>query len=117
MQILATNQLNAFLRRRRMALDRAEAVARPIIADVRRRGDRALAEYARKFDGYDGPLALRRDDMSSAWSATPAELRAALRVSSRNVQKFARLQKPKSWIRTVAPGVRAGQTVLPLASA
>src|SRR5580658_358454 len=117
MQILELKQLDAFMRRRRMALDRAEAVARPILEDVRKRGDRAVAEYAHKFDNYDGPLRLGPIEMSRAWKAIDPPLRVALRTAARNVERFARLQKPKAWARTIAPGVRAGQVVLPLASA
>jgi histidinol dehydrogenase len=117
MQILELKQLDPFLRRRRVALDRAEAVARPILEDVRKRGDRAVAEYAHKFDNYDGPLRLGPVEMARAWAAIDASLRAALRTAARNIERFARLQKPKAWARTIAPGVRAGQVVLPLASA
>ncbi len=117
MRILELKQLDTFLRRRRVALDRAEAVARPIIEDVRKRGDRAVAEYAHKFDNYDGPLRLGPVEMARAWSAIDPPLRAALRISARNITQFARWQKSKSWMRSVAPGIRAGQVVLPLASA
>ncbi len=117
MRILELKQLDAFLRRRRVALDRAEAVARPIIDDVRKRGDRAVEEYAHKFDNYDGPLRLGPVEMRRAWQAVDASLRRALRESARNIEKFARWQRPKSWMRAVSPGVRAGQIVVPLASA
>jgi histidinol dehydrogenase len=117
MRILELKQLATFLRRRRAALDRAEAVARPIIEDVRKRGDRAVAEYSHKFDNYDGPLRLGPMEMARAWSAIDPQLRAALRTSAGNIERFARLQKPKSWMRSATSGVRAGQVVLPLASA
>ena len=40
--------------RRAQRLEEAERVVRPILEDVRRRGDAALLEYARKFDGFEG---------------------------------------------------------------
>ena len=99
--ILTTKQLDVFLKRRRMTLDRAEAVARPIVEDVRRRGDRAVAEYSRKFDKPSEAGALSQK---------------ALEVAARNIERFARLQMPKSWMKNVAPGIRAGQTIVPLES-
>src|SRR5258708_34660491 len=111
MKILAAKQLDAFLRRRRVALDRAEGVARPIIEDVRKRGDRAVREYALKFDRWDGPLKL-----TLSQARTAPGLEQALRMAARNIERFARLQKPRPWMKTVAPGVRAGQAVIPLAS-
>jgi len=116
MKILAAKQLDVFLHRRRMALDRAEAVARPIIADVRRRGDRAVAEYAKRFDGYDGPLRLGPQEMERAWFAIDPKLQETLHFAARNIERFARWQKPKAWMKSVKPGVRAGQLIVPLTS-
>ncbi len=114
MRILKPGQLDAFLKGRNLALNRAEAVARPIIADVRRRGDRAVAEYARKFDKYDGPL---RVDHRNSWKTIDPKVRAAMKVAAANIETFARLQMPKEWMRTVVSGVRAGQIVRPIESA
>jgi histidinol dehydrogenase len=109
--------LDDFLRRRRQGRERAERVALPIIAGVRRRGDRAVAEYARRFDGYDGPLRLDREVMAAAWKRTPAELRDAMRRSAANIRSFAILQRPLAWMKALGPGVTAGQIVRPLQSA
>lgn len=100
-----------------MAMARAEAVVRPILAAVQRRGDRAVAEYARKLDRYDGPLRFGPEEMHAAWKATSAPLRKAMREAARNIERFARLQKPRSWTAQVSPGVLAGQVIRPLASA
>ena len=74
MRILPTSGLTQFLRGRKLALNQAEAVARPILAAVRRRGDRAVAEYTRRFDNYDGPLCLGPGEMSQAWREMPVAL-------------------------------------------
>ncbi len=37
-----------------MRLEEAERIVAPILAAVRDRGDAALLEYARKFDGFEG---------------------------------------------------------------
>lgn len=115
MRILPGSEVERFLSGRRMAFRRAEAVARPILEAVRRRGDRAVAEYARKFDGYDGPLRLDRNEMARAWQETPAELQRALKQSAANIARFAGMQKPRQWTRPVEPGVYAGQIVRPIA--
>jgi hypothetical protein len=64
---------SADARRVRALLDRRPghdaALARrvsAIVADVRRRGDRALLAYARRFDGCDGILEVGRDEMRRA---------------------------------------------------
>jgi len=105
-----------FLAGRRLALERAERVARPILAAVRRDGDRALAAYTRRLDGYRGPLRLEPAELECAWRQTAPELRRAIGQAERNIARFARLQMPRQWRRSVAPGVVAGQLVRPLAS-
>ncbi len=110
------NDIERFLNGRRLALDRAEAVARPILVAVRRGGDRALAAYTRRLDGYRGPLRLDGPELARAWRSTAPELRRALRRAERNIAHFARMQMPREWRRPVAPGIRAGQLVRPLGS-
>jgi histidinol dehydrogenase len=56
-----------------------------IVADVRERGDEALLEYVRRFDGADGPL---RADPAAAPDLAP-ELRAGLELAIANVRAVA----------------------------
>jgi histidinol dehydrogenase len=56
-----------------------------IVADVRERGDDALLEYVRRFDGAEGPL---RVDLATAPELAP-ELRAALELAIANVRAVA----------------------------
>src|SRR3569833_3692324 len=50
-RILTSKDVNRVLARRSARLADAEAVVRPILDAVRKYGDKALLEYARKFDG------------------------------------------------------------------
>jgi histidinol dehydrogenase len=117
MKILGRKQLETLLKGRHIAMGRAEAVVRPILATVRKRGDAAVAEYARRLDGYEGPLRVGPEEMHAAWKGTPAPLRKAMREAAASIGRFARLQKPRSWTAQVTPGVLAGQVIRPLASA
>jgi len=117
MRILSNKrEIDRFLAGRRLALERAEAVARPILAAVRRGGDRALAAYTRRFDGYRGPLRLDAPQLKASWKAADGGLRGAMRLAAGNIARFARLQMPREWRRAMAPGIRAGQLVRPLES-
>jgi histidinol dehydrogenase len=117
MRILSRRaDIERFLAGRRLALAEAEAVARPILAEVRKRGDGAVAKYSARFDGYRGPLRLESADLERCWLEQPAALRRAMEVARRNIARFARLQMPRQWRRRVAPGVQAGQIVRPLES-
>jgi histidinol dehydrogenase len=97
---------------------RVAPIVTRIVADVRRRGEAALREYAAKFDGLPAGAALRVSpaEMRAAWEATAPELQAAMRVAQANIRAFAEAQKPREWTVAPAPGVRTGQIVRPLAS-
>ena len=117
MRILSRpGDIERFLASRRLALARAEAVARPILEAVRRRGDRALVAYTRRLDGYEGSLRLNSAALARAWKQTPPVLRRALGQAERNIARFARLQMPRQWRRRVGRGSFVGQLVRPLAS-
>ena len=49
-RIIESKDVGRLLARKAARFTEAEAVVRPILDDVRKRGDRALLEYARKFD-------------------------------------------------------------------
>src|ERR1700677_3213018 len=95
---------------------RVEAVVRRILADVRKRGDRALLEYAAEFDGLAKrqTLLVPRDEMKAAWEKTAPELQAAMMVARGNIIAFAEAQLPQEWMISPVDGVKTGQIVRPL---
>ena len=88
-----------------------KAVAR-ILADVRKRGDAAVRQYARKFDGV-----LPRDIPISAacLNGIPAQQADALRAAHQRIRVFHEKQKQASWEFTDADGTRLGQQLSALA--
>ena len=50
-RILEAKDAGRLLERKAVRLGEAELIVRPILDAVRRRGDRALLEYGRRFDG------------------------------------------------------------------
>ena len=53
-RILNYKDAGSLLTRKTQRMDEAERVVAPILADVRKRGDAALLEYASKFDRFEG---------------------------------------------------------------
>lgn len=111
-------ELMSRLAARSVALD-SELLARvsSIIDDVRARGDEALIEYTRRFDGVElQPSELRvTDDVLRASAAkVDKETLAALRVAIKNVRAFHERQVEQSWEISPAEGVRLGQRIIPL---
>jgi histidinol dehydrogenase len=91
---------------------------RRILANVRRRGDAALRNYAAQFDSLQPatPLLVSRDEMKTAWKSTAPELQTAMRAAQANIRSFASAQRPKEWTIAPSPGVATGQLVRPLES-
>ena len=100
---------------RRPARDAAltERVA-DIVAAVRRAGDQALFDYARRFDGLEGPVEVPREEMRDAADSLAKPVRAALAAAARNIRHVAKRQVPKSWKTSPVRGVAIEQRVLPL---
>ena len=93
----------------------AEAVVRPILDAVRRRGDRALVEYGRRLDGLDREsVAVPQEEWNEARRRLRPAFRRAVREARRNIRAFARTQLPAAHSRTVAAGLKLGQIVRPL---
>ena len=89
-----------------------------IIREVRRRGDEAVLDYTRKFDGFDpagaASLELPRGALSAAWESLPAETAAALGTAAERIKAYAEKQKSESWRYVESDGTVLGQQVTPL---
>jgi histidinol dehydrogenase len=89
-----------------------------IIANVRTRGDAALVDYTRQFDGLDvaqmSDLILNRERLELALTRITAEQRSALETAARRVREYHERQVQDSWRYTEADGTVLGQQVTAL---
>lgn len=95
-----------------------EPTVRAILTAIRKRGDKALIEYATKFDGLkkNQSLLVTPEEMQAAWDSISPELQRAMRTAHANIQAFAEAQRAEEWMELAAEGVQTGQIVRPLAS-
>ncbi|HEX8985983.1 MAG TPA: histidinol dehydrogenase, partial [Bryobacteraceae bacterium] len=115
LRILPSTQAGRLLKRRAARLNEAEEIVRPILAAVRDRGDKALAEFARKFDGLERKnVRVPERELARAERELPRELRSAVRAASKNIRAFAAMQLPREKLVNLEPGLRLGQIVRPL---
>lgn len=114
-RILSSSQTARVLSRRSARLSAAEAVVRPILDAVRKRGDKALLEYARKFDGLDRKsVRVPRRELEQACASLAPEFRRAVETAGANIRAFAEMQVPVPISRELQPGLRLSQIVRPL---
>ena len=115
-RILESKQVGRLLARKAARLTEAEAVVRPILEAVRQRGDRALLEYARQFDGLDaqeraraGARTRRRARACSRRNSVPPS-KSPPPTSAPTPSARCRANGP----RKRSPGLQLGQIVRPL---
>ena len=114
-RILERAQVGRLLARKAARLTEAEAVVRPILEAVRQRGDRALMEYARQFDGLTRrSVRVPAAELGAARESLAPEFRAAVETAAANIRAYAERQMPRAWMREMRPGLRLGQVVRPL---
>jgi histidinol dehydrogenase len=118
--IKLTAAVEESLLRARESEDRqAMKAATRIVSDVRRRGDAALEEWARKLDGVelqrDG-LWVSRAEFVAAQKRVSKEFLRAVEHAAKNVRRVAEKQLPAQWTVKVERGVTIGQKVQPLES-
>jgi histidinol dehydrogenase len=103
--------------RRPALIDRADLAARvaEIIATVRERGDAALVDYARRFDGV-APAALRvpPEAFERARAELAPEALAAMAAAVANIRAFHEAQRVPDLELEPTAGVRLGRLTRPL---
>jgi len=98
------------------ALSAVLPAVKRIISDVRKRGDRALLQYAAQLDGLADPTNLRiePEEMAAAWEAITPAMREALTTAADQIRAFAVSQLPASWSESPVDGLTTGQLVRPI---
>jgi histidinol dehydrogenase len=95
----------------RETMDRVDAVAAAIVEDVGRRGDAALFDYTRRFDGVAAGrsgLRISARAVDAAWREIPAGARKALEIAAARIEDFHRCQLPGDAAWTDGAGLRLG---------
>ncbi len=98
-----------------------EERVKPIIEEVRRDGDAALARFGARFDGATGlkPDAIRTParEFDEAMKSVAPEVIEALEYAVDNVRRYHEAQLPEEmWMKEMRPGIFAGERWSPIDS-
>lgn len=106
------------LRERRAAQEQdVTAVVRGILDDVKRRGDEAVFEYTKKFDGAAlSGLRVAESEIKAACDLVGADYMQMLEEAAANIRAFHKKQVRQGFVMAEQPGVVMGQRILPLGS-
>ena len=113
-------EMNSLSEKEIFARDTAAAdVSAPvaeILRNVRQRGDAALREYTRRFDGAEpDSLAVTQEELDEAAEQVEPAFLDVLREAAENIRAFHARQKREGFLMTEREGVVLGQKVIPLA--
>ena len=96
-----------------------EGTVQEIVDDVRARGDEALFEYTKKFDGAElsaDNIRVTQAEIQEALSQVDPNLLAVMKKSMKNIREYHEKQKQYSWFDSKPNGTILGQKVSALSS-
>ena len=92
-----------------------EATVADIIANVREKGDAAVLDYCRRFDGASlSSLAVTEEEIDEAVAAVEPKFLEILKKAAENIRAFHSRQVRNSFILNEKDGVVIGQKIIPV---
>ena len=86
-----------------------------ILADIEQRGDAAVREYTKRFDGVDlDSFLVSPEEIDHAVDIVGPDFMAILEEAAANIRAYHERQVEQTWIDTFRPGVRLGAKFTPI---
>ena len=86
-----------------------------ILADIEQRGDAAVREYTKRFDGVDlDSFLVSPEEIDHAVDIVGPDFMAILEEAAANIRAYHERQVEKTWIDTFRPGVCLGAKFTPI---
>lgn len=112
-----TSSLNDLLPRASLKIEDAVEQVIPLIRDVHERGQAALVELTKKFDGFDpSPIRVPQEELDQALENLSENLRRSLEESIRRVREVSLSNLPKTVTTNLAKGAKVHQRWQPVDS-
>ena len=94
------------------------SVVSAIIDDVKKRGDDALVEYTKKFDGATiSQIEVSKEEIRVALESMDSKFISVLEKAAANIRKYHTRQVRNSYVMTEENGVVLGQKIVPVSVA
>ena len=95
---------------------RAREVVAGMLAEIEKRGEAAVREYAQKLDRWIGEIVVQRQEIERRTRDIPKGIKRDIEFATERVRRFALAQKAslREFETEVAPGLRAGQRLVPI---
>ena len=92
--------LENLLKRSPNSYGKFEASVAAILADVKEKGDEAVFDYTKRFDGADinaGNIVVTKEEIDEAYSLVDKQLVEVIRKALVNIREYHAKQKQYSW--------------------
>lgn len=109
--------LENLLKRSPNSYGKFEASVAAILADVKEKGDEAVFDYTKRFDGADisaDNIVVTKEEIEEAYSLVDEQLVEVIRKALVNIRDYHAKQKQYSWFDSTPNGTILGQKVTPL---
>jgi histidinol dehydrogenase len=109
--------LENLLKRSPNSYGKFEASVAAILADVKEKGDEAVFDYTKRFDGADinaANIVVTKEEIYEAYSLVDEQLVEVIRKALVNIREYHAKQKQYSWFDSTPNGTILGQKVTPL---
>ncbi len=109
--------LDKMLKRSPTSYGEYEGQVKDIVNNVRSRGDEALFEYTKKFDGFEvdeNNIRVSEEEIQKAYDEVDENLLKVIRASIENIRRFHEKQRQNSWFESDERGIILGQKVTAL---
>ena len=94
----------------------ARKVVAGMLAEIEKRGEAAVREYAEKLDGWKGEIIVSPEEIVRRTQDIPAGIKRDIEFATERVRRFALAQREslREFSTEVAPGLTAGQRLVPV---
>ncbi|MDP4164596.1 MAG: histidinol dehydrogenase, partial [Bacillota bacterium] len=117
MKILQIDEVASLKRSIDAGTSEQQSSVKKIIADVRRRGDSAIAEYTHQFDHVKlSSFAVDESEIEEAYKQFDDQFVEIVREAAENIKSFHEKQLRPSWMTTEENGTILGQKITALDS-
>ncbi len=106
--------LENLLKRSPNSYGKFEASVAAILADVKEKGDEAVFDYTKRFDGADinvANIVVTKEEIDEAYSLVDEQLVEVIRKALVNIREYHAKQKQYSWFDSTPNGTILGQKV------
>lgn len=96
-----------------------EETVKTIVDDVKARGDAAVSEYTKRFDGAEidaSNIRVTKAEIDEALSLVDPQLLTVMKRAMKNIREYHEKQRQYSWFDSKPDGTILGQKVTPLSS-